>query len=170
MNILEISHRDAVVSTSVLYSISKYILHIVFIIMYNKVLFNWSCLQYNVFISQCYYTSYYIYVKEITAFMKVCILHSLCLKQHLSTSVSPCWKQRAECACFHSIFPKTNFKPCVFFSFSASLLLTSATLCVELKRAVSPARTQCWWELFRSSGKYREEETDESEHSTSATK
>lgn len=38
---------------------------------------------------------------------------------------------------------------------SACWLLTSATLCVELKRAVSPARTQCWWVQFRSSGKYK---------------
>lgn len=39
--------------------------------------------------------------------------------------------------------------------------LTSATLCVELKRAVSPAKTQCWWVLFRSSGKQREGEAEE---------
>lgn len=60
--------------------------------------------------------SYYIYVKDITAFMKVCFPQSLCLKQHLSISVIPCWKQRAECACFHSIFPKQISNP-VFFLF-----------------------------------------------------
>lgn len=68
------------------------------------------------------------------------------LKYHASTRSSPPWNQRRLSACSIDKF-KTLLSAC--------WLLTSATLCVELKRAVSPARTQCWWVQFRSSGKYK---------------
>lgn len=47
--------------------------------------------------------------------------------------------------------------------------LTSAILCVELKRAVSPARTQCWWVLFRSSDEHKKEEAEEPDEKINTT-